>query len=345
MKAIIRTEPLKVTAADIEKPSAGADEVIVRVAYAGICGSDIQRVREDNPKWNTIALGHEFSGIVDEVGSDVENIKRGDRVAAVPLEPCHKCEWCQQGYYSLCESYSFVGSRKNGAFAEYVRVKAANIIPIDDELSLKQAALLEPITVSLHPVLDLGTIAGKNVLVIGAGTIGLLAVSAVKMMGPASITVSDVVDEKLSFAAEGGADYTVNSGSEALPEYYKIHRKPDIILECSGTNFGKVDALSVCNGRGTIVLVGTAAKSATFEPDLMERINRKELTIKGSWMNYSAPWPGREWEIAVQLLKQGYIKADKIISHVFKADEAQKAYDIVYSGKPYLKILFDMGVE
>ncbi len=345
MKAIIRTEPMKVSAIEIEKPSAGEGEVIVRVAYAGICGSDIQRVREDNPKWNTIALGHEFSGIVDEVGPGVENIKPGARVAAVPLEPCHECEWCQQGHYSLCESYSFVGSRKNGAFAEYVRVKASNIIPIGDDISLMQAALLEPITVSLHPVLELGTIAGKNVLVIGAGTIGLLAVSAVKMMGPASITVSDVVDEKLSLAAECGADFTVNSKSVPLTEYYSNHRRPDIILECSGTNFGKIDALNVCNGRGTIVLVGTAAKSATFEPELMERINRKELTVKGSWMNYSAPWPGREWEIAVQLLKKGYIKDERVISHVFKADEAQKAYDVIYGGKPYMKILFDMGSE
>ncbi len=345
MKAALRSALKQVECVEIDKPTAGDGEVIIKVAFAGICGSDIHRMVDDNEKWNRIVLGHEFSGYIEEIGEGVEGLTKGDRVTAVPLEPCHHCKWCQQGLYSLCGGYSFVGSRKHGAFAQFVRVKADNVLKLGDKVSMRQGALMEPVTVTLHPVLELGTIAGKRALIIGSGTIGVLAISVLKKMGVSDVTVSDVVDQKLELATRCGADRVVNVLNEPLTEVAEKEGLYDIVLECSGTHIGKNDAMNVANGKGTIVFVGTSPKDAQFSGETLERINRKELTIKGSWMNYSAPWPGNEWKIVNDMMNEGLIDEKLIVSHEFGVEDMQKAYDVIFGGEYYVKILIAMGEE
>ena len=343
MKAILRQGPKQVRTIEMDEPAPRPDEVLIKVAYAGICGSDIHRLHEDNPKWDQIVLGHEFSGTVARVGDSVQNVSVGQRVAVAPLVPCHHCEQCQQGNFSQCPNYSFIGSRRQGAFAEYVAVPGVNLVPLPDSLDFKRAALLEPITVVLHPIMMLGTTFGKLdcVVVTGLGAIGLLAVQVFKFMGARSIVVSDMVDEKLELAMTMGATHAVNVKNQKLEDVTDKLGGANIVFESSGSTPAKQSAVRVARSRGTILLVGTSPRDVSFEASLFERISRKELCLLGSWMNYSAPWPGKEWETAVWLLDKGHITDKNIVTHEFGLKDSQKAVDILNTNsEPYIKIVY-----
>lgn len=340
----MRQGPKKVRVIDIDKPKLKPDEVLIKVACVGICGSDIHRLEEDNVKWDSVVLGHEFSGVVTEIGSAVKNVKVGQRAAVAPLVPCHSCEYCVQGQFSQCPNYSFIGSRRNGAFAEYTAVPAINLIPIPDSLSMERAALLEPLTVVLHPLMMLDNQLGRldTVVVTGLGAIGLLAVQVLKHMGARNIVVSDIIPEKLELAKELGATHAVNVRDQKLEDTTDKLGGANLVFESSGSNPAKQSAIRVAHSKGVILLVGTSPRDITFEAALFERITRKELCILGSWMNYSAPWPGKEWETAAWLVDKGHIDDKKIITHHFKLEDCQRAVDIVTgNGEPFIKIVFN----
>lgn len=343
MKAIRRQGPRKVETVELADPVPADDEVVVKVGYVGICGSDIHRLHEDNDKWDKLVLGHEFSGTVVELGKSVTSTKKGARVAVAPLVPCHKCEFCVQGHFSQCPNYSFIGSRRNGAFAEYVNVPAANLVHLSDGLDLRPAALLEPITVVLHPLMMIDAQYGRldTVVVTGLGAIGLLAVQVFKQMGARNIVVSDVVQQKIDLACELGATHGVNVASQSLEEVCEKLGGANIVFESSGSVPAKQSAVRIARSRGVIMLVGTSPRDVTFDAASFERVSRKELCLLGSWMNYSAPWPGKEWEMAAWLLEKGHIEHEKIVTHEFTLDQGQRAVDILNTNsEPYIKILF-----
>jgi threonine dehydrogenase-like Zn-dependent dehydrogenase len=318
----------------MEKPSPAPGEVLIAVRSCGICGSDIVRIQEDNPKWDEVVLGHEFSGEIVAVGDEVEGWKAGDRASAAPLMPCMKCDKCAQGTYSLCKSYSFIGSRVQGAFGEFLRVPARNLVPIGN-LSYDQAAFIEPITVCLHPILRLENLLGKDVVVTGAGTIGLLAIQIFKAMGCRNIVASDVAPGKLEMAKAMGADIVCNPMEEPLEEVCgrELEDGAHVVFESSGAAPAKISAVQVARGRGTILLVGTAHAPITFSGPQFEAISRKELNVVGSWMNYSAPFPGTEWTTAAWMMEQGLIRVDGLQTHTFPVEQIQDAYDVIYNNE------------
>lgn len=344
MNAVLRQGPKKVTVVKREKPRPGAGEVVVQVAFTGICGSDTHRLAEDIPKWDTLVLGHEFSGVVDEIGPSVKGYAVGDKVTAAPLVPCHECEYCARGEFSLCQSYTFIGSRIDGSFADYVKVPAINLVPLGDDFPLEKGAFVEPVTVCLHPILRLGNLLGKTVVVTGLGTIGLLAVQIFRAMGARHIIASDVVPAKLELAARMGATQTVNVAKEALDEATDPLGGAHVVLESSGANPAKKSAVQVVRGRGTVLLVGTSPNDITFEAALFERITRKEINVVGSWMNYSAPWPGSEWTTAVWMLKSGVIDVEPLTTHRFALEEFPRALEVLFGGNElFIKIMTTPG--
>lgn len=324
-----------------EIPDIEEHEVLIKVAYAGICGSDIHRVSEDLDKWDRIVLGHEFSGIIEKTGSEVSGFNIGQKVSAAPLVPCHKCDACKEGNFSLCKGYTFIGSRKDGAFAEYVAFPAENLVPLSENFPLIKGALIEPVTVCLHPILRLGNLLGKTVAVTGLGGIGLLAVQVFKSMGVKNIIVSDVVDEKIQLALKLGATHGVNVLTENLSEVADSLGGAEVVFEASGTLPGKKSAIEIAQGRGTILLVGTnPAEEVRMDGILFELISRKELNMVGSWMNYSSPWPGREWSIAAWMLETGMIQTDEIITHCFPLNEVESAFNVIYDrDEPFIKVV------
>ncbi len=334
MRAALRKGLKKVEVIEMAKPSPAADEVLIAVKSCGICGSDIVRIQEDNPKWDTIVLGHEFAGQIVAVGENVEGWKAGDRASAAPLMPCMKCDKCAQGNYSLCKAYSFIGSRVQGAFGEFLRVPARNLVAIGS-LSFDQAAFIEPITVCLHPILRLDNLLGKDVVVTGAGTIGLLAIQIFKAMGCRNIVASDVADGKLEMARSMGANILCNPMKESLEDVCARELKDGahVVFESSGAGPAKISAMAVARGRGTVLLVGTSHAPITFTGPQFEQITRKELNVVGSWMNYSAPFPGPEWTVAAWMMEAGLIKVDGLQTHTFPIEKIQEAYDVIYGNK------------
>jgi len=304
---------------DIKKPEIEPGKVIVKVKYTGICGSDVPRVNGDACHYYPNVLGHEFSGVVDEVGEGVTTLKKGDRVAGVPLVPCMKCADCQKGNYSLCKHYSFIGSREFGSFAEYVQVPEKNAVKFADEVSFEQGALFEPATVALHGLRRVDYKGGKTVAILGGGTIGMMTAQWAKIFGAKSVTVFDIVDERLELAKRLGADYGVNSGAaDFMDQVNEITggRGFDYVYETAGNTITMKMAFKLAANKAGVCFIGTPTKELSFTVDEWEAINRKEFILTGSWMSYSAPFPGDEWNLTAHYFSTGELKYDD--SFIFK---------------------------
>ena len=304
---------------EIDKPKAEPGKVLIKVKYTGICGSDIPRVNGDACHYFPNVLGHEFSGVVEEIGEGVTMLKPGDRVAGVPLVPCMKCTDCQKGNYSLCKHYSFIGSREFGSFAEYVSVPERNAVKFEEEVSFEKGAFFEPATVALHGLRRLDYKGGKNVAILGGGTIGLMTAQWAKIFGAKSVTVFDILDERLDLAKRLGADYGVNSSKEDFMDQVDEitnGRGFDYVYETAGNTITMKMAFKLAGNKSQVCFIGTPTRELNFSVDEWENINRKEFILTGSWMSYSAPFPGDEWELTAHYFKTGELKFDD--SFIFK---------------------------
>ncbi|MBR5760481.1 MAG: galactitol-1-phosphate 5-dehydrogenase [Lachnospiraceae bacterium] len=304
---------------EIEKPQAAPGKVVIKVKYTGICGSDIPRVNADACHYFPNVLGHEFSGTVTEIGEGVTTLKVGDRVAGIPLVPCMQCEDCQKGNYSLCKHYSFIGSREFGSYAEYVAVPERNAVKFDDEVSFEKGAFFEPATVALHGLRRVDYKGGKNVAILGGGTIGLMTAQWAKIFGAKSVTVFDILDERLELAKKLGCDYGVNSGKDDFMDRVKEitdGRGFDYVYETAGNTITMKMAFKLAANKAGVCFIGTPTRDLSFTVEEWENMNRKEFTLTGSWMSYSAPFPGDEWTLTSHYFKTGELKFDE--SFIFK---------------------------
>ena len=209
MYAGVVHKPFDIRYEQIETPKPQKGEVLVKVKYTGICGSDVPRVNGNACHFFPNVLGHEFSGTIVELGDGVTDRKVGQRIAGVPLLPCMQCEDCQKGNYSLCKHYSFIGSRRYGSFAEYVALPACNTVVIDDAVTFVQGALFEPATVARHALRCAKYMPGKTVAILGAGTIGNLTMQWCKIFGASKIVMLDCFQDKLDFCLRLGANGVV----------------------------------------------------------------------------------------------------------------------------------------
>lgn len=321
-------------------PTVGSDEVLVRVAYCGICGSDVPRFFDGAVHAFPQVLGHEFSGVVDVIGEAVSGIGVGERVTVAPLVPCHSCDQCAQGHLSLCPRYSFIGSRQSGALAEFVVVPAANVVPIGD-LDLRVGALIEPLTVAIHAVDRGPDVRGLDVAVLGGGVIGLMSVIVLRDRGARSITVVDIDDWVLEMGLQFGATATVNSEREDVLGHFAEAGAPHVVIETAGAAQTRAQAIEITAKRGTAVYVGTPSRDLTLSPKQFEQILRKEITLTGSWMSYSAPFPGREWQEAPRLLASAATDPAAIITHEFSLTDIASGFSAMRDRSAHrLKVMF-----
>ena len=325
MKAVVLVENSKVEVQELPKPELAAPgDVLVKVAYTGICGSDYVRFFEHQAKKYPLVLTHEFSGVVE--ASRSSQYKPGDKVAVIPLKPDFSDPQSQKGNYSLSENYSFIGSREDGGLREYVVIAQENLVHIPDEIDLKTAAFIEPLTVNLHgfKVAHLKDLDVKKVALIGMGTIGLLALQILVSYGY-DVTCFDISDDKLQLSMKLGAKSTVNTlNSEELEASFNQF---DFVCETSGANQSYYIVNKLAAKKGHILYIGTPHKDLTIDFQTFELINRKELTARGSWMNYSAPWPGEEWTEAVELFKKGAIQIEPLIGKEVSLEDFPKIMD------------------
>ncbi len=311
-------------------PEVKPGTVKVRVKAAGICGSDIPRVLNNGAHYYPIVLGHEFSGIVEEIGEGVTKVKVGDTVSGAPLLPCMKCGDCQRGNYSLCKHYGFIGSHDQGSFAEYVVMPEANAIPYDPSIPFEVAAMFEPATVSLHGMYCNDYAGGGDVAIIGGGTIGLFAAQWAHIFGAKRVVVFDLVQERLDLAKRLGADEVINTGDPDFMAKAKAltgGKGYDYVFETAGNPITIQMGFELAANKAHYCCIGTPHKDMTFTPKMWEYMNRKEFKLTGSWMSYSAPFPGKEWELVAHYFATGQLKFDdELIFQRYPLDEADKAF-------------------
>lgn len=345
MNAVAVTGVRELTALEMEVPAPGPGGALIKVAYCGICGSDVPRYFDGGVHRFPQVLGHEFSGVVTAVGDNVTNTRVGERVAVAPLVPCHECDQCRAGRPSLCPRYSFVGSRQQGAMADYVCVPAENVVPVGD-LPLKVAALVEPLTVALHAVERIELSAGDDAAVLGCGVIGLMTVISLRAKGARNITAVDINPWVLEMATRFGATHVVNSSITDPHQHFAKIGAPQVTIEAAGSVPTRVQALEVTAKNGSIVFAGTPTKELTLGVKTFEHILRKELHIRGSWMSYSAPFPGDEWSKAVELLQNASEDPAQIITHEYGLDQVADGLEAMRSGGARrLKVMFRVNGE
>lgn len=318
MKTVIVNEGGTLAVQHVEVPKiTSQNQILVKVAYCGLCGSDIPRIFHHAAHFYPITLGHEFSGTVVEKGEAVTGFAIGDLISCVPLLPCFKCDECQKHYYSLCKNYTFVGSRMAGGFAQYIVLDQKNAFKLPKGVNALEGAFFEPMTVGMHALLLAKGCQDKNLVIVGGGTIGLLSLLCAKAMGAKSIAVVDINDERLKLAQKLGADAVYNSkdlSAQDIHQALSSCRFEQIVLETAGSPITVKLAIEIAGPRAKVCLIGTLHNDLTLPEKTFGLILRKELAILGSWMNYSDPWPGKEWQLVSQFFIDGKIKLDDLIA-------------------------------
>ena len=328
MKAAVLENKNILTYKDVPTPEPGPGHVRLKVKAISICGSDIKRF-VDGHRMYPLILGHETSGVIDRVGEGVSEDYIGRHASIIPLVPCFECEQCQRGYYSACHSYSFIGSRQSGGFAEFVDLPEKNVLLLPDELPFEHVALIEPSTVARH-MLALGDFKhGQTAVVLGAGSIGLMIVQWLRILGAKQIIVTDILDENLDIARKVGAHVTLNpSEVDVVKEVQKLLGDgADLTLEATGVPQVLEQTLPITRPHGHVVLAGNQPLDKSLPLTFIETMMRREISLIGCFMSYSAPFPGREWTETVTALQNGSLDMDALISHRFPLSKAPEIFE------------------
>lgn len=344
MKAVRLYQPGDLRVEQVGISEVKSDEVLVKVRAVGVCGSDIPRVNRYGAHVSPITIGHEFGGEVVELGREVKNFKTGDHVTVAPLIPCYECEWCKMGEYSLCDHYDYYGSRRDGAMAQFVTVKAKNLLKVSDSVSFEDIATVDPCANAMHGLLRGKFVRGESICVCGVGPIGLYVIQCAKIMGAKMIIAVDLMDPKLEIAKKCGADVVINSANTDVAEAVKEATGGsgvDMAIDLTGVPEVQNMAVLCVNKLGRVVYLGISHRPLSYSAQVVDDILRKQLIITGSWNSFSQPFPGREWTESIRLLEEGKLSSKYMISHRLSLDDAPAIFHKIATEKFFFnKIMF-----
>lgn len=338
---------------ETETPSIGENEVLVKVKAAGICGSDIPRIYRDGAHHMPLIIGHEFSGEVVLAGSETGKDWMQKRVGVYPLIPCKVCACCQKGYFEMCKNYSYIGSRQNGAFAEYVAVPVENLIELPAEVSYEQGAMLEPMSVSVHAIRQAKVKSTDTVAVYGLGTIGMLLVMFLLEQGLKSVFVIGNKEFQKEKAVEIGVaeEAFCDSRREDVSEWVKKKTNgagTDIVFECVGKSETFSKCVELAAAKGKICVVGNPHTDMCLKKEVYWKILRNQLTVVGTWNSsffkslheQKKDEKVSDWAYVLQKLKEGRISPEVCISHRFSLDELEKGLHLMRDkSEEYMKVM------
>jgi L-iditol 2-dehydrogenase len=344
MKALLLSEYNQLDIADLPAPVPGVDEILVRVAACGICGSDVHGYDgTSGRRIPPIVMGHEAAGVVAAAGPGVSNFKSGDRVTFDSTVYCGQCEFCLQGDVNLCNNRQVIGVscgdyRRAGAFAEYVVVPQRIAYHLPDALEFQQAAMLEAVSVALHGVRVSEMKGGETVLVIGAGMIGLLTLQAAKAGGASRVLVADIDRSRLLTAEKIGADETLLlSGVELTQEILRRTggRGVDLVLEAVGRNETIAAGIASVRKGGTVTLIGNISPEVKIP---LQVVVSRQIRLQGSCASSG------EYPQAMELIANGQIQVKQLITAVAPLSEGPRWFARLHAGEPNLmKVVLDPG--
>ena len=314
-------------------PDCPSGWAIVKVRAAGICSSDIARVFSKGTYHFPTIPGHEFSGEVSAVGDERDAKWIGKRVGVFPLIPCRNCPQCEHKHYEMCAHYDYIGSRRDGGFAEYVAVPVWNLVLLPESMSFTSAAMLEPLSVALHAIKQGEVKKGNCVAVIGTGMIGISAAQWAYKFGAESVTIIGRNETKRALVEKCGLNYLVCSQTEEMGQY-------DFVLEAVGSPRSVEMAISAVSPGGTVLLMGNPSGDILLTQNIYWRILRKQLTLKGTWNSSYDGMDPSDWTEAVKAVSEGEINVDSLVSHQFPQERLIDGLRLMSVHKePYCKVM------
>ena len=332
MKAYVLHKVNDLQYEDVPMPECPKGWAIVQVKAAGICSSDVARVFTKGTYHFPTIPGHEFSGVVYSVADEEHKSWVGKRVGVFPLIPCRECPQCKQKQYEMCANYDYVGSRRDGAFAEYVAVPIWNLLPLPEKVPLEVAAMLEPLSVGLHALKKAEVKKTDSVAVIGTGMIGISAAQWAKKYTDEEVVVIARNENKRHLVESTGLPYEVHTKADGK-EY-------NVVLEAVGTPESVDLALNIVRPGGTVVLMGNPSGDILLTQNTYWRILRKQLVVKGTWNSFFDGAEPSDWTDAIEALANGEVEVKSLISHTFSRDRLMVGLQLMRDHKePYCKIM------
>lgn len=314
---------------EIPKPEYSENQVLIKVAYGGICGSDLHIYNKGMFVLHVPeTMGHEFVGTIVEKGNGVTGVEIGDPVTANPMIPCMKCKSCRKGMYNTCENLSFIGEASQGCFAEYLAIDASKLIKIGKTEELKKYVLIEPLAVAMNVAKRADWKVNDKIAVMGAGPIGCLVAAVAKQLyGVGSVTVVDLSTERLATAKTAGADVCLDDSEKLDTDYNKI-------VDCAGVPQTVAAATEHLDTDGTLYIVSVFEKETAVDCNL---IVNKQLRVCGCNV-----YDHKDMELAAKALLEGKISIEFLITNIFAPERCLEAFGILSGGrKTSSKILFD----
>lgn len=327
MKVAVMTDLMKIEFEEREIPKPQKDEVLVKVGYVGVCGSDLHYFEHGRVSNFVVeppfVLGHESAGVVVEVGENVRHLKVGDRVSLEPGKTCGKCEQCRNGKYNLCPNVIFFATPPvGGVFQEYVAHEANLCFKLPDNVDLLEGALIEPLAVGFHAAKQGGAEAGQSAVVFGAGCIGLVTMMALKAMGLSNVYVVDIQQKRLEKALELGATGVINPKEEDTLE--KLNELSDgkgwdLVIDTAGSTITQQQCFYVAKKGATVVFVGYNVNELVPLP--INNALDKEITIK-TIFRYRHIYP-----MAIEAVASGRVNLKGLVTNLYEFDDIQKSLD------------------
>jgi L-iditol 2-dehydrogenase len=343
MKALLLNQYRDLQITDLPQPTPAADEVLIRVAACGICGSDVHGYDgSSGRRIPPIVMGHEAAGRIASMGSVVKNLAEGDRVTFDSTIFCGECKHCLRGNINLCDRRQVLGVscadyRRAGAFAEFVVVPARVVHRLPAALPFSEAAMLEAVAVAIHGVALAQLKPGDTALVVGAGTIGLLTMQALHAAGCERVMIADVDATRLKMAETLGASIVLSAASDLVAQVLQLTQGAgvDVVIECVGRNETITASIdSVCKG-GTVVLVGNIAPQVTLP---LQKVVVRQIRLQGSCASSG------EYPRAIELMASQTIRVKPLITAVAPLDDGAQWFERLHKGEPNLmKVVLTPG--
>lgn len=342
MKALVLKANAQLEYMDVPMPvKPSENSCLVRVAACGICGSDLQRAFEHGAYHYPLVMGHEFSGTIEE-SFQGSRYDPGQRVAAFPLIPCMKCSACQTGDYAQCTSYSYLGSRCDGGFAEYVYVHEEYLFPVPDDVDILHAAMTEPCAVALHGVRKLNITGGETAAVYGGGPIGTIAAQWLRLRGCRRIIIIEVEKKKLEIARDMGfiaVDGSATDPVEAVRESTG-GEGADKVVEACGLPLTCRQAVQSTGRFGEVVLLGNISGDFTISGRDFSSILRKELRLYGTWNSKVTPRGRDDWSAVLAHMDRELL-VKPLISHTPWLAEGPEIFQRMFKKTEFFnKVIF-----
>ena len=338
MLQAVMTAPGKIEFHEVAKPAPQVNQILIQVKNIGVCGSDIHVYHGLHPYTSyPVVQGHEVAGVISEVGEMVQGFSKGDQVVFIPQVTCGTCYPCRHGMYHICDSLKVMGFQTGGAAQEFIVIDTEKVLKVPNHVPPDQAAMVEPIAVAVHALSRGGEVKEKNVLVLGAGTIGNLVGQVAKALGAKAVMITDVSEYKREQARQSGLDFVVDPAEDltrAIIDHFGPDRA-DLILECVGVQDTITQAISNVRKGSTIVVVGVFGKKPQVDLGLVQD---REISLVGTLM-----YQRQDYEKAIALVSKGQLALEKMISRHYGFLQYMDAYrDIDLAQGNIMKVMIDL---